>query len=184
MAYEVAGQMVVQNVRLRDQPASQRPSLPSIRVFKPVKQARDKVRSQHTNDNFDKDLHNHTFGKLNALVDEELIDKNRLAIDCAYMNPHHLELFYYVAKCRGVSHAARQMPYGIQQPSVSAQVNALERDLGVALFERRPFKLTPAGQELFKFVEPFFGKMAEIRERVQGGSQLRIGASPIIFRDY
>jgi hypothetical protein len=26
------------------------------------------------------------------------------------------------------------MPYGIQQPSVSAQVNGLERDLGVALY--------------------------------------------------
>src|SRR5437016_8333607 len=100
------------------------------------------------------------------------------------MNPHQLELFYHVAKSRVVSRAARQMPYGIQQPSVSAQVSALERDLGVALFERRPFKLTPAGEELFSFVEPFFGKMAEVRERLQGGAQLRIGASPIIFRDY
>ncbi len=66
------------------------------------------------------------------------------------MNPHHLELFYYVAKSKGVSQAAKQMPYGIQQPSVSAQVNALERDLGVTLYERRPFKLTPAGEELFR----------------------------------
>ena len=100
------------------------------------------------------------------------------------MNPHHLELFYYVAKSKGVSRAARQMVYGIQQPSVSAQVNALEKDLGVVLYERRPFKLTPAGEELFKFVQPFFGKMAEIRERLQGGAQLRFGASPILFRDY
>src|SRR5215831_18877727 len=100
------------------------------------------------------------------------------------MNPHHLELFYYVAKWKGVGRAARQMPYGIQQPSVSAQVNALERDLGVTLYERRPFRLTPPGEELFRFVEPFFGKFAEIRERVQGGAQVRIGASPILFRDY
>src|SRR5438477_10078834 len=100
------------------------------------------------------------------------------------MNPHQLELFYHVAKFKGVSRAARQMPYGIQQPSVSAQVNALEKDLGVILYERRPFKLTPAGEELFKFVQPFFGKMAEVRERVQGAAQLRFGASPILFRDY
>jgi len=33
-------------------------------------------------------------------------------------------------------------------------------------------------------VQPFFGKMAEIRERLQGGAQLRFGASPILFRDY
>lgn len=100
------------------------------------------------------------------------------------MNPHQLELFYHVAKFRGVSRAARQMPYGIQQPSVSAQVNALERDLGVTLYERRPFKLTPAGDELFKFVEPFFGRIAEVRERLQGAARIRVGASPIVFRDY
>jgi len=100
------------------------------------------------------------------------------------MKPHHLELFYYVAKFKGVSRAARQMPYGIQQPSVSAQVKALERDLGVSLFERRPFKLTPAGEELFKFVEPFFGRIPEVRARLQGAARIRVGASPIIFRDY
>jgi len=100
------------------------------------------------------------------------------------MNPHQLELFYHVAKSRGVTRAARQMPYGIQQPSVSAQVNALERDLGVTLYERRPFRLTPAGQELFRFVEPFFGRMTEVRAKLQGAAHLRIGASPIVFRDY
>lgn len=100
------------------------------------------------------------------------------------MNPHHLELFYHVAKSKGVSRAVRQMPYGIQQPAVSAQVNALERDLGVTLYERRPFKLTPAGEQLFKHVEPFFGKMTEVRQKLRGAAQIRIGASPIVFRDY
>ncbi len=100
------------------------------------------------------------------------------------MSPHQLELFYHVAKSKGVTRAVRQMPYGIQQPSISAQVNALERDLGVTLYERRPFKLTAAGEELFKFVEPFFGRMAEMREKLQGAAQLRIGASPIVLRDY
>jgi DNA-binding transcriptional LysR family regulator len=100
------------------------------------------------------------------------------------MNPHQLELFYHVAKSKGVTRAVRQMPYGIQQPSISAQVNALERDLGVTLYERRPFKLTPAGEELFKFVEPFFGRITEVREKLLGAAQLRIGASPIVFRDY
>jgi DNA-binding transcriptional LysR family regulator len=100
------------------------------------------------------------------------------------MNPHQLELFYHVAKFKGVSRAARHMPYGIQQPSVSAQVNALERDLGLTLYERRPFKLTPAGEELFKFVEPFFGRFAEVREKLLGAARIRIGASPIVFRDY
>jgi DNA-binding transcriptional LysR family regulator len=117
-------------------------------------------------------------------VGSALIDKNRSAIHWIDMNPHQLELFYHVAKFKGVSRAARQMPYGIQQPSVSAQVNALERDLGVTLYERRPFKLTPAGEELFRFVEPFFGRIAEVREKLQGAARIRIGASPIVLRDY
>jgi DNA-binding transcriptional LysR family regulator len=100
------------------------------------------------------------------------------------MNPHQLELFYHVAKSKGVTRAVRQMPYGIQQPSISSQVNALERDLGVTLYERRPFKLTTAGEELFRFVEPFFGRISEVREKLLGAAQLRIGASPIVFRDY
>src|SRR5206468_7878163 len=100
------------------------------------------------------------------------------------MSPHQLELFYHVARSKGVTRAARQMPYGIQQPSVSAQVNALERDLGVTLYERRPFKLTPAGEELFGFIEPFFGGIAGMREKLQGAARIRIGASPIVFREY
>lgn len=57
------------------------------------------------------------------------------------MNIHHLELFYYVARHGGISSAVRQMPYGIQQPAVSSQILQLEKDLGVKLFERQPFRL-------------------------------------------
>jgi len=45
------------------------------------------------------------------------------------MNVHHLELFYYVAKHAGVSAAARHMPYGIQQPAISAQILQFEDSL-------------------------------------------------------
>ena len=64
------------------------------------------------------------------------------------MKVHHLELFYYVAKHGGISEAARNMPYGIQQPAISGQIIQLEEFLGVALFHRRPFALTTAGEEL------------------------------------
>jgi DNA-binding transcriptional LysR family regulator len=73
------------------------------------------------------------------------------------LNVHHLELFYYVARCEGIVAACRQIPYGIQQPAVSAQVARLEEDLGARLFERRPFRLTPAGKALYDFIAPFFG---------------------------
>ena len=72
------------------------------------------------------------------------------------MNIHHLELFYYVAKHGGIMPAVRNIPYGIQQPAVSAQVAQLEEFLGVTLFQRRPFALTPAGEKLYGFIQPFF----------------------------
>jgi DNA-binding transcriptional LysR family regulator len=102
------------------------------------------------------------------------------------MNVHHLELFYYVARHGGISSAVRHMPYGIQQPAVSAQILRLERDLEVKLFERQPFRLTPAGQELFEFVEPFFSNMDEVARRVRGGAlpQLRVAASEVVLRTH
>src|SRR5215218_8219424 len=102
------------------------------------------------------------------------------------MNIHHLELFYYVAKHGGVSAAARKMPYGIQQPAISAQVLRLEQELGKTLFQRRPFRLTGPGEELFQFIEPFFGGLAAMGHRLRGGEEahLAIGAQEVILRDY
>jgi DNA-binding transcriptional LysR family regulator len=102
------------------------------------------------------------------------------------MNVHHLELFYYVAKHGGISEAVRNIPYGIQQPAVSAQVIQLEQHLGVTLFQRRPFELTSAGQDLYDFIEPFFGRLEEVARKLQGGTahHIRIGASEIVLREH
>lgn len=95
------------------------------------------------------------------------------------MNVHHLELFYFVAKFEGITEAVRKMPYGIQQPAVSGQILQLEKDLGVKLFHRRPFALTPAGEELYDFVYPFFSRLDQMRERLSGeeSHHLRLAAS-------
>lgn len=102
------------------------------------------------------------------------------------MNIHHLELFYHVARCKGVSAAARQMPYGIQQPAISAQILQLENSLGKTLFHRRPFALTTEGETLYAFVEPFFSKLPTIADRLRGGedNSLRISCPEIVQRDY
>ena len=102
------------------------------------------------------------------------------------MNIHHLELFYHVARCRGVSAAARQMPYGIQQPAISAQILQLENSLGRTLFHRRPFALTAEGESLYTFIEPFFAKLPALAERLRGGADhsLRISSPEIVQRDY
>ena len=102
------------------------------------------------------------------------------------MNVHHLELFYYVARHGGIMPAVRNIPYGIQQPAVSAQVAQLEEFLGVTLFQRRPFALTAEGQKLFAFVQPFFANLDQVANELQGGQMrhFRIGASTIILRDH
>src|ERR1041385_2776479 len=101
------------------------------------------------------------------------------------MNVHHLELFYYVARHGGITEAVRNIPYGIQQPAVSGQVAQLEQFLGVTLFHRRPFALTPEGEKLFQFVQPFFSNIEAIANELQGGNarQIRIGASTTVLRD-
>ena len=101
-------------------------------------------------------------------------------------NIHHLELFYYVARHGGIMEAVRNMPYGIQQPAVSGQILQLEADLGLKLFNRRPFQLTPAGQDLYEFVRPFFGNVESVGERLRGGATqtLRMAAPAVVLRDH
>ena len=102
------------------------------------------------------------------------------------MNVHHLELFYYVARHGGIMPAVRNIPYGIQQPAVSAQVAQLEEFLGVTLFQRRPFALTAEGEKLYAFAEPFFANLEKIADELQGGQtrHFRLGASTIVLRDH
>jgi DNA-binding transcriptional LysR family regulator len=102
------------------------------------------------------------------------------------MNIHHLELFYYVARFGGISEAVRNISYGIQQPAVSGQILQLEDFLGVTLFRRRPFALTPAGEELYRFIRPFFDNLDPVSEKIRGrvSVPLRVAASSVILRDY
>jgi len=102
------------------------------------------------------------------------------------MNIHHAELFYYVARHGGISEAVRNMPYGIQQPAISGQIIQLEEFLGVTLFHRRPFALTPAGEELYQFIKPFFDNLMPMAEKLRGGvaQHIRVAASEIVLRDY
>ncbi|MEY2546826.1 MAG: LysR family transcriptional regulator, positive regulator for ilvC [Verrucomicrobiota bacterium] len=102
------------------------------------------------------------------------------------VNIHHLELFYHVATHGGISAASRRMPYGIQQPAISGQISQLEKNLGLKLFHRRPFGLTPAGVKLFGEIELFFAGLKQLPEQVRGHAHqhLRLAAPAIMLRDY
>jgi len=104
----------------------------------------------------------------------------------ADVNVHHLELFYYVAKHGGISAAVRGIPYGIQQPAVSAQMGKLEEDVGAKLFERSPFRLTPAGEKLYAHARPFFENLDGVAAGLRGpeAPALRLGGAELVLRDH
>ncbi len=79
------------------------------------------------------------------------------------MNIHHLEIFYYVARHGGITEAARNIPYGIQQPAVRGQVAQLEEFLGVALFHRRP----PCHPTICLGMTPTPGSMSSLKTQLR-----------------
>src|SRR6185369_6802035 len=90
------------------------------------------------------------------------------------------------ARHGGIMEAVRNIPYGIQQPAVSGQIAQLEESLGVTLFQRRPFSLTPAGKKLFDHIQPFFANLDALESESSGGEarHVRIGASVTVLRDH
>ena len=102
-------------------------------------------------------------------------------------NANHLQLFYHVARHRGISAALPHIPYGIQQPALSEQMLELERGLGVTLFTRRPFALTPAGERLYATVAAMHHDLPAVVAAVKGEAQrprLRVGAGDHIQGRY
>jgi len=77
------------------------------------------------------------------------------------MEIRHLRYFVAVAYKRHFTHAAESLL--IAQPALSQQIQALERELGVTLFERtsRQVRLTPAGEALLVHAE---GILAEAEQ--------------------
>jgi len=93
-----------------------------------------------------------------------------------------LRAFHQVVRCGSISKAAEKL--FLSQPSVSLQIQALERELAVVLFERRgPYlKLTPEGDALFQLAEPLVEGIDKLQEnfaahfgRLESG-ELNIGA--------
>jgi DNA-binding transcriptional LysR family regulator len=66
------------------------------------------------------------------------------------VNFHQLQIFFVVAQRKSVTAAASEV--NLTQPAVSLQIRALERELGLPLFERGAAKLrlTQAGEALYR----------------------------------
>ncbi len=100
-----------------------------------------------------------------------------------------LRAFCQVARLGSVSRAAEAL--FLSQPAVTLQLQALERELGQALFERigRRFSLTREGQVLYDLARPLVegldGLDGEFRGRLKGlkGGELHVaaGSSTILY---
>lgn len=75
-----------------------------------------------------------------------------------------LRTFCVVAQKENITHAAEQLH--ISQPTVSLQIQALEREMGEKLLERRgpSIKLTPEGKTLYQLVQPLAAGIDSLRE--------------------
>lgn len=102
------------------------------------------------------------------------------------MNVRHLELFFHVVKNRGISPAVGRMPFSIQQPALSEQIGVLEDLLGARLFQRRPFRLTREGEQLYASIRDFFEDLDHVAERVreQRDPHFRIAADAALIDHY
>ena len=72
---------------------------------------------------------------------------------CVQGNLESYKVFYYVAKCGGITMASEKLC--ISQPAVSQAVKQMEHNLGVKLFVRTPkgTKLTAEGELLYRYVK-------------------------------
>ncbi|UVE66967.1 helix-turn-helix domain-containing protein [Burkholderia pyrrocinia] len=88
------------------------------------------------------------------------------------LNWNLLRSYCEIARYRSISEAAQAM--GLQRPTVSEKVSALERVLGQPLMDRRSgsdgFRLTEYGAQLRAVVARFDRELAALCEQPVGGS--------------
>jgi DNA-binding transcriptional LysR family regulator len=97
------------------------------------------------------------------------------------MDLKQLNTFRAVATARNFTRAAEELHYA--QSTVTAQIQAIEKELGIRLFERlgKRVALTDAGERLLKYTERLLALTDEARVAVSGNGEphgvLTIGAA-------
>lgn len=99
------------------------------------------------------------------------------------LNYHHLLYFWVVAREGGLVPAGRVLR--LSHPTLSAQIRALEEDLGEKLFEKvgRKLELTEMGRVVYRYAEEIFTLGREMVETVRGragATRLRVGVADVV----
>ena len=99
------------------------------------------------------------------------------------MDLRRLRLFLLLAEEKNF-HRAAEKAY-LSQPALSQQIQALEQELGVRLLERRPFRLTPAGEVLVREGRQLLQEVEALRARVRRANreELRFGVPENLLPD-
>ncbi len=97
-----------------------------------------------------------------------------------WINYHHLLYFWVVAREGGLVPAGKVLR--LSHPTISAQIHALEEQLGEKLFEKvgRKLALTDVGRVTFRYADEIFALGREMTDTVKGRSsgqpmRLRVG---------
>ena len=103
------------------------------------------------------------------------------------LNFNHLYYFHVTAVAGSLKAASERL--GVTQSTVSEQIRALERSLGVQLFERVPtgLRLTAAGRDVYEHTTPMFlagERLVEVLGKSESPPMvlLRVGVSAAISR--
>ncbi|HXT01966.1 MAG TPA: LysR family transcriptional regulator [Elusimicrobiota bacterium] len=103
------------------------------------------------------------------------------------LNYHHLYYFWTVARLGGISAAAREL--NLAQPTLSAQLAALERRCGRKLLVRGPWgaRLTPEGEAVLQHCRRIFEAGSQLEADIAAGldeapRSLRLGAHGAVPR--
>ena len=85
-----------------------------------------------------------------------------------WLNYHHLLYFHAVAKEGSIARATEVL--NLTQPTISAQLRALEDALGEKLLEKsgRKLELTEIGKVVYRYAEEIFNLGREMRDTVRG----------------
>jgi len=84
-----------------------------------------------------------------------------------WLNYHHLHYFWMVAREGSITAAAEKL--FLAQPTLSAQINRLEKSMGVKLFDRvgRRLVLTDTGQMVFRYADEIFCLGRELNDELR-----------------
>lgn len=88
-----------------------------------------------------------------------------------WLNYHHLYYFWRVARAGSISAACRELL--LSPPTISAQIQELERSLGEPLFQRvgRRLVLTDSGRVAYRYADEIFSLGREFVDVLQGKAQ-------------